>query len=161
VQIAEDRLGEAWAAAQSRMAPPPASVMATPPPSKPQPVVEVWLREPVRLVLEANVLFNFDCRDRSNVRPMTRDRLDALIAEMQSGTLQASVIQVTGHAYIYNNTGDQQYNVKLALDRAETIRGCMVLQGIDETLIKVGNKAELLPAMGCEKERENRANYEE
>jgi outer membrane protein OmpA-like peptidoglycan-associated protein len=161
VQIAEDRLGEAWSAAQACVAPPPASVAATPPPPKPQPVVEAPPPEPVRLVLEANVLFNFDRRDIANVRPLTKDRLDALIAEMQSGTLEASVIHVTGHADISNNTGDQQYNVKLAIDRAETIRGYMVLQGINETLIKVDSKADMVQVKGCEKERKNRAAYEE
>jgi outer membrane protein OmpA-like peptidoglycan-associated protein len=161
VQIAEDKLGEAWAAAQACVAPPPASVVATPPPPRPQPVVEPPPAEPVRLVLEANVLFNFDRRDIGNVRPLTKERLDALIAELTSGRMEATVVNVTGHADISNNTGDQQYNVKLAKDRAETIRSYMVLRGVPEAMINADSKADQVQVKSCDAERKNRAAYEE
>jgi OOP family OmpA-OmpF porin len=136
-------------------------VVATPPPPKPQPVPDPVPPEPVRLVLEANVLFNFDRRDIGNVRPLTKERLDALIAELTSGRLEATVINVTGHADISNHTGDNQYNVKLAMDRAETIRSYMVLRGVPESMIHADSKADQVQVKGCEAERANRLAYQE
>lgn len=161
VQIAEDRLGEAWAAAQACVAPPPASMVATPPPPRPRPVVEPPPTAPVRLVLEANVLFNFDRRDIGNVRPLTKERLDALIAEIKAGRMEPTVVRVTGHADISNNTGNNQYNVKLASDRAETIRSYIVLQGIPEAMVYADSKADTMQVQSCEQGRKNRAAYEE
>ena len=161
VQIAEDKLGEAWAAAQACVAPPPASLAATPPPPKPKLAGDPVPPEPARLVLEANVLFNFDKRDMGNVRPLTKDRLDALITEITSGRMEATVVNVTGHADISNNTGDNQYNVKLAMDRAETIRNYMVLRGVPETMINADSKADDMQVKNCEAERKNRLAFQE
>lgn len=161
VQIAEDRLGEAWAAAQACVAPPPASVVATPPPPRPQPVADSRPAEPVSVQLEANVLFNFDRRDIGNVLAMTKERLDALIGEIKSGRMEPTVVRVTGHADISNNTGDTQYNVKLASDRAETIRSYLVLQGIPESMVHVDSKADTVPVKACETDRKSNPAHEE
>jgi len=160
VQIAEDQFWEAQAAANACAAPPPPAprVAAAPPPPPPVPIAPP---APVPVIREANVLFNFDKRDIPNVRVMTLDRLDRLIAELKGGTMTAQRITVTGHADISNFTGDNQYNVRLARDRAEIIRTYMAAKGIPFALMTVDSKSDTQQVAACERKRASQAEYQE
>jgi len=155
VQIAEDQFWEAQAAANACNPPPTASLAAPPPPTQTAPIA------PVPVIREANVLFNFDKRDIPNVRVMTLERLDRLLAELMAGTMTAQRITVTGHADISNFTGDNQYNVRLARDRAEIIRTYMAAKGIPFGLITVDSKSDTQQVAPCERKRGSQAEYQE
>jgi OmpA-OmpF porin, OOP family len=148
VQIAEDLIGDAQRAAEAcvpapvaRVAPPP-PVVVPPPPAPLQPVNAA-----------ANVLFNFDKRDLGNVRPYTKDQLDALIAQIKGGSVTVNSIKLIGHADRLNSTGDANYNVKLSQDRVETIRAYMVSQGVPANLISTEFKADTLQIEACTKDK--------
>jgi OmpA-OmpF porin, OOP family len=99
----------------------------------------------------ASVLFNFDKRDLGNVRPYTKDQLDALIGQVKGGSITVSGIKLIGHADRLNSTGDANYNVKLSQDRVETIRGYMVSQGVPANLISTDFKADTAQIEACTK----------
>jgi OmpA-OmpF porin, OOP family len=155
VQIAEDLIGDAQRAAEACVPPPaPAPVaprvVAAPPPPVPVPA-PVAAPAPVPVNAAANVLFNFDKRDLGNVRPYTKDQLDALIAQVKSSSITVSSIKLVGHADRLNSTGDANYNTKLSQDRVETIRAYMVSQGVPANLISTEFKADSQQIEACTK----------
>jgi OmpA-OmpF porin, OOP family len=147
VQIAEDLIGDAQKAAEACI-PPPAPV-AQPAPAAPVPAAPVPVATPVSA--SANVLFNFDKRDMANVRPYTKDQLDALIGQIKSGAITVSSIKLIGHADRLNSTGDNSYNIKLSQDRASTIKNYMVSQGIAADLMTTSYDADNRPIEACTK----------
>ncbi len=176
VQIAEDQLLEAAQAAQACV-PPPAPPVAPPPPASPPapptapppvalpapppppPVVEAPRPRPV--LRQANVLFNFDKRDMANVRPLTKDTLDRLVAEIKGGSWKLERITLVGHADVSKNTTDQRYNDKLAEDRAQTIKNYLVQQGISAALISTRAKSDSEQVSTCDSRRLSTAAYQE
>jgi OmpA-OmpF porin, OOP family len=109
---------------------------------------------------EATVLFNFDRRDLANVRPLTKDTVDRLVAEVKAGW-QLQRVVLTGHADISNNTRDNGYNVRLAQDRAQTVKAYLVSQGIPANLISTEARADSSQVVSCDAKRLKKADYEE
>jgi OmpA-OmpF porin, OOP family len=152
VQIAEDLIGDAQRAAEACIPAPapvaPRVVVAPPPPA---PVVPAPVAAPTPVNAAANVLFNFDKRDLGNVRPYTKDQLDALIAQVKSSSITVSGIKLVGHADRLNSTGDVNYNTKLSQDRVETIRAYMVSQGVPANLMSTEFRADSQQIEACTK----------
>ena len=167
VQIAEDQLAEAAQAAQACVPPPappapapPALAAVAPPPPPPPPVVAA--PPPLRLLLrQANVLFNFDKRDMANVRSLTKDTLDKLVAEIKSGAFKLERITLAGHADISKNSADQRYNEQLATDRAQTIKDYLVGQGINADLISTAAKSDNEQVARCDSRGMSKPAYQE
>ena len=160
VQIAEDYLGEAKAAADQCIPKPTVAAVAPPPVVLPPPLVApAAVRTPVNLA--ANVLFNFDKRDLGNIRQMTKDRLDKLISDVKSGGFNVQNINLTGHADRSNFTGKADYNVRLAQDRVQTVRNYMVAQGVPAQLITTSARADSQQVEACTGKFRTTAEYHE
>jgi outer membrane protein OmpA-like peptidoglycan-associated protein len=170
VQIAEDQLFEAAQAAQACVpppppppppAPPPAPAAVVPPPPPPPPVVVAPPPPPRPVLRQANVLFNFDKRDMANVRPLTKDTLDKLVAEIKSGAWKLDRITLAGHADVSKNRADQRYNDKLAEDRAQTVKDYLVQQGISAALISTAARSDSEQVASCDSGRMSKPAYHE
>jgi OOP family OmpA-OmpF porin len=146
IQIAEDSIGASRAAAE-RCAP---SVQVVDKGIVVEPAPVAMAPKPVDV--SANVLFNFDKRDMQNVRELTRQKLDELITRITSGEITVTSIALVGNADRSNNTGDQDYNVKLSIDRANVVREYMVGRGIERRLITTTALADKAPVQGCDEQ---------
>jgi len=78
--------------------------------------------------LDATTLFDFD---KSTLRPMGKEKLDELVAQVKSHQAVDS-ITITGHT---DSVGTDAYNQKLSERRANSVRDYMVNAGIDTSLI--------------------------
>lgn len=93
----------------------PAPAPAPPPPPPPPPT-------PVQITLEASTLFDFD---RAELRPQGRERLDALVADMED--VEYDIVVVTGHT---DRIGSRDYNLGLSERRANTVRDYLIQAGV-------------------------------
>jgi OmpA-OmpF porin, OOP family len=101
-------------------APAPAPVyVAPPPPPPPAPVVMAPV--PKRVSFSAESLFGFD---RAVVRPEGQAELDKFSRELAGTTFDK--ITVEGHT---DRLGSTQYNQKLSMERAETVKNYLVTSG--------------------------------
>ncbi|WP_052252218.1 OmpA family protein [Vibrio owensii] len=76
------------------------------------------------------ILFHFD---RSNLLT----RFDEILEKLNTSALEAGSIVIEGHA---DEHGSEQYNYKLALQRAESVKNHLIRNGIDANKIKVISK---------------------
>ena len=148
VQMAEDLIADAQKAAQACTPPTPKTVAAVV-----APVVAPAIAPATAVFLSANVLFNFDKRDITNVRSYTKDQLDGLVAQIKGATITVQNIKVVGHADRLNSTGDAQFNVKLSQDRMATIRAYLEAAGIAASAITSEYKADSQPVQTCDKDK--------
>jgi OmpA-OmpF porin, OOP family len=155
VQIAEDNIGASRAAAE-RCAPAPALAVVPPVPAV-APVAAV----PSPVDVSVNVLFNFDKRDMGNVRAMTKQRLDDLIERIKSGDIKPTSIALVGNADRSNHTGDRNYNMKLSVDRANTVRDYMVQHGVGQSLIATSALSDTAPVQFCNERGHSLAEFQE
>ena len=111
--------------------PPPADVkceeakVAEAPATAPAPMPEAQAEA---FALDATTLFDFD---KSDLRPMGKEKLDDLVAKVKSHQAVDS-ITITGHT---DSVGTDAYNQKLSERRANSVRDYMVNAGIDTSLI--------------------------
>jgi OmpA-OmpF porin, OOP family len=153
VQIAEDLISDAQKSAEACLPPPKAvaPVPAVVEAPKPAPVVVKEVAPVMMPVsLTANALFNFDKRDLANVRPYTKDQIDAMLTQLKAGVAVQS-IRLVGHADRLNSTGNTKYNQKLSEDRVETIKAYLLNAGVAASLIRTEYKAESEPIEACTK----------
>jgi OmpA-OmpF porin, OOP family len=151
IQIAEDLIADAQEAVQACLPPPKAVMPAVIEAPKPAAVAVKEMAPAVMSVsLSANALFNFDKRDLANVRPYTKDQIDAMLVQLKAGVAVQS-IRLVGHADRLNSTGNAQYNQKLSEDRVETIKGYLVNAGVAASVIRTEFKAESEPIEACAK----------
>ena len=148
VQMAEDLITDAQKAAQACIPPTPKTIVATAPLILPAAVVT---SVPVKLAI--NVLFNFDKRDMSNVRPYTKEQLDALITQVKGSAVTVQNIQLVGHADRLNSTGDTAYNLTLSQDRMTLIRTYLENNGVPASLITAQYKADSEPVQMCDQSK--------
>jgi OOP family OmpA-OmpF porin len=107
--------------------------------------------EPVQeALLIENILFDFD---KADIKPTSQAVLDARAVPLLKQNPDAKVT-IVGHT---DSTGDERYNEKLSLRRAESVRAYLLAQGIDEARLSIAGYGETQP-IDTNDTREGRAN---
>ena len=128
VQIAEETLVEATAAAE-----------ACPAPAAAAPVrVE-------RIVLNASALFRFDRSAEADLLPQGRAELDALAAKLGDAYASVESIALVGHT---DRLGSAAYNDRLSQARADTVKAYLQGKGIAAEITATG-RGEAVPVKDC------------
>ncbi len=141
----------------------PAPVLAIPAPAQIAPTTPIAIKT-LPFVLGATVLFNYNKNDMANVRPVSKEQLDKFIANVKmapSTGMKVQSIQVTGHADRANGTGINDYNAKLSLARAETIKSYLMAQGVSAEITTVAAKGDTQQVEACNKTFKTRADLQE
>lgn len=133
IQIAEDLLARAEAAAE-----------ACPPPSPQAPP-----SQPPNYDLSADALFAFDRGDLAGLLSRGKGRLDALAAELRQ---RSDVVgfNVVGHT---DRLGSEAYNQRLSQQRADTVRAYLQGQGVEAPITAEGRGEREPLSQGCVGER--------
>jgi len=131
IQIAEDLLARAEAAAE-----------ACPPPSPQTP-------PRANYGLSADALFAFDRGDLAGLLPRGKGRLDALAAELRRRSDVAG-LHVVGHT---DRLGSEAYNQRLSQQRADTVRAYLQGQGVEAPITAEGRGEREPLSQGCVGER--------
>ena len=153
VQMAEDGLAEAEAAAQAcpgpilppvAPAPVPAPVVCpaqpvgpagvpvpVPPPAEPQrPVTTVE-----KIVLDASMLFKFDRRTANDLLPTAQSQLDLLVTKLNTEYQSVERVELVGYT---DRLGRDSYNLKLSQDRANAMKSVLQSKGVTAQIIAIG-----------------------
>lgn len=135
------KLGKPASQAPARVAPPPApepraALVVTPPPPPAQPAPA-----PVseKVTFAAQSLFDFD---KSTLKPEGQAALNVVLKQRQ-GT-DTEVIIVVGHT---DSVGSEDYNQKLSMRRAQTVKAYLISQGVEAARIYTEGKGEAQPAV--------------
>jgi OOP family OmpA-OmpF porin len=123
---------------EAKPAPPPA---APKPEAKPKPVAE-------KITFAADVLFDFD---KSVIKPEGRSKLDDLAGKAKAVNLE--VVIAVGHA---DSIGSDEYNQRLSVRRAESVKAYLVSKGIEPNRVYTEGKGEKQP-VASNKTAEGRA----
>jgi OOP family OmpA-OmpF porin len=118
---------------EPKPAPPPPAPEPKPEPkpeAKPKPVAE-------KVTFAADVLFDFD---KSVIKPEGRSKLDDLSSKMKGVNLE--VVIAIGHA---DSIGSDEYNQRLSLRRAESVKAYMTSKGIEANRVYTEGKGEKQP----------------
>lgn len=126
VQIAEEKVAEATAAAE-----------ACNPPA-PEPTVE-------RLSLSASALFRFDRSGTDDLLPQGRSELDALAARLAEAYTSVERIDLVGHT---DRLGSEAYNQRLSQQRADTVKAYLQSKGVTAPITATG-RGEADPVKDC------------
>ena len=126
VQIAEENLAEATAAAEACV-PPPAPVRVE------------------RIVLNASALFRFDRSAEADLLPQGRAELDALAAKLGEAYASVESITLVGHT---DRLGSEAYNDRLSQARADTVKAYLQGKGIAADITAIG-RGEAVPVKDC------------
>ena len=121
-------------------APTPAPRAAEPKPA-PKPVAE-------KVTFAADVLFDFD---KSVVKPEGQSKLDDLSNKVRGINLE--VVIAIGHA---DSIGSDEYNQKLSVRRAESVKAYLVSKGVEPNRVYTEGKGEKQP-VATNKTAEGRA----
>jgi OOP family OmpA-OmpF porin len=118
---------------EPKPAPPPPQPEPKPQPkpeAKPKPVAE-------KITFAADVLFDFD---KSVIKPEGRSKLDDLAAKVKGINLE--VVIAIGHA---DSIGSDEYNQRLSVRRAESVKAYMNSKGIEANRVYTEGKGEKQP----------------
>jgi len=111
-------------------------VVITPPPVV-QPAVTISVATKYeKITLAAGALFGHNKSGVDQILAEGRAQLNALAAKL-GGLSNIERISISGHADITNGTKDANYNDKLSLARAESVRAYLVSQGLNSKNISV------------------------
>jgi len=91
-----------------------------------------------KLTFGSDQLFDFD---KASLKPAAEKALDEFVEKLKSATVLNSVT-VTGHT---DGRGPDDYNDKLSLRRAETVRDYLVAHGIDPSKLSVAGRGKHEP----------------
>ncbi len=111
------------------------------PKPEPKPVAE-------KVTFAADVLFDFD---KSDIKPDARGKLDDLAAKL--GGVNLEVVIAIGHA---DAVGPDEYNQKLSVRRAESVKKYLVSKNIEQNRVYTEGKGEKQP-VATNKTKEGRA----
>ena len=143
IQIAEDLIGDAKAAADA--CPPVPKHQVDLPPVEPPPVVINKITE--KIVLNASVLFGFDRRRMDDLLPGGRAQLDQVVAKLDRVYASVERLTLVGHT---DRLGRPDYNERLSADRAAAIRDYLQQQGVKVPIETIGRgSAEPVPGVTC------------
>jgi OmpA-OmpF porin, OOP family len=121
--------------------PPPVPEKPKPAPEKPKPVAE-------KITFAADVLFDFD---KSVIKPEGKSKLDDISNKVRGVNLE--VVIAIGHA---DSIGTDQYNQRLSVRRAESVKAYLVSKGIEGNRVYTEGKGEKQP-VADNKTRDGRA----
>lgn len=127
VQIAEENLAQATAAAEACPTPPVAPVRVE------------------RIVLNASALFRFDRSAEADLLPQGRAELDALAAKLGDAYASVESIALVGHT---DRLGSETYNDRLSQARADTVKAYLQGKGIAAEITAIGG-GEAAPVKDC------------
>jgi len=158
VQIAEDLLGDAEALAAACVPPPAPPAPPPPPPPPPPPVVVAPPPPPAppapppqrELQLAAQVVFNFDRHEPSQMRPFSVVQLEQLVARAKAEGAQIDEVRLVGHADRLNGTGEAAYNQRLSERRVATVRDALLKLGVPAEVIRTEARGDAQQITGCE-----------
>ena len=111
-------------------------VVITPPPVVPPAVTISVATKYEKITLAAGALFGHNKSGVDQILAEGRAQLNALAAKL-GGLSNIERISISGHADITNGTKDANYNDKLSLARAESVRAYLVSQGLNSKNISV------------------------
>jgi outer membrane protein OmpA-like peptidoglycan-associated protein len=98
------------------------------------PVLRVELPEEARFTLYFN-------EDHTDISPESQPMLEALLQEI-SRRKKAVEVQITGHT---DMVGDQAYNDRLSMERAQTVRDILVRHGLRASFVRIVGRGEREP----------------
>lgn len=116
-------------------------------------VIEKQVSEPKRMRLGADGMFAFDKSGISDLRPGGIERLDKVAADLLSGG-EIDRINIVGHT---DRLGTDEYNMKLSVERANSIRQYLILKGIPEDRITATGVGESMPLVKCKQKKRDDA----
>jgi OOP family OmpA-OmpF porin len=86
------------------------------------------------MVFEAAALFDFD---KADLKPEGKEQIKKYREDVRGELSKADKIKITGHT---DNVGTADYNMKLSLKRAETVRDFLIGLGVDPKLLEVSGE---------------------
>ncbi len=92
--------------------------------------------------LEASALFKFDRSDYANMLPKGKQEIVAIAKDIQQMPDNISDVTVIGYT---DPEGNANYNQKLSVKRAETVKKALVAGGVNENLVKIEGRGESQP----------------
>ncbi|MDO1510548.1 MULTISPECIES: OmpA family protein [unclassified Neisseria] len=105
--------------------------------------------------LQASALFEFDRSDFSSVLPKGKQELAVISEDIKQNPDHISGIAVVGHA---DPEGSPEYNRKLSVERAATVKTALSESGLDRKLISAEGRGEReLVIKNCRKKYPNNA----
>ena len=130
--------------------PPPAPAPAPAPTPAPKPPEPKPAPKPVaeKVTFAADVLFDFD---KSVIKPEGKSKLDDLSNQIRGINLE--VVIAIGHT---DSIGTDEYNQKLSVRRAESVKAYLVSKGVEPNRIYTEGKGEKQP-VASNKTAEGRA----
>jgi len=142
VRMAEDLCEQA----RANQCPPKPELPPPPPPEKPPPEVPKKPDVPTyeKITLAAGALFRHGRSEVDQMLPEGRAQLDELVTKL-AGLKDIERMLITGHADITNSSGDKQFNDKLSLARASSVRSYLTLKGADMSRTEVASAGDRQP----------------
>jgi OOP family OmpA-OmpF porin len=139
---------------EPKPAPQPEAPRQVPPPPPPKPAPEAPKPKPKPKPVAEKVTFaadvNFDF-DKSNLKPEGRSKLDDLANKIKAMNLE--VVIAIGHA---DEIGTHEYNDKLSVRRAESVKAYLVSKGVEPNRVYTEGKGKRQP-IASNKTKEGRA----
>lgn len=102
----------------------------------PKPVL-LKLEQPLKVTFPASALFDFD---KSVLKPEGKRGLDNLLAKVKGADIEIYI--VVGHT---DSIGTDEYNRKLSLRRADSVKTYLVSQGVPQIKIRADGRGESEP----------------
>lgn len=102
----------------------------------PKPVA-IKLEQPLKVTFPASALFDFD---KSVLKPEGKRGLDNLLAKVKGADIEIYI--VVGHT---DSIGTDEYNRKLSLRRADSVKNYLVSQGVPQIKIRAEGRGESEP----------------
>src|SRR6476659_4329666 len=129
-------------------APAPAPVIVAPPVAPPTPPAPPAPPAATKVTYAADAFFDFD---KAVLKPEGKAKLDDLTSKIQGINLE--VIIAVGHT---DSVGNDSYNQKLSVGRAESVKAYLVSKGIEKNRVYTEGKGEKQP-VADNKTKEGRA----
>ena len=110
-----------------------------------QPVVEKPTAKTERINISADALFRFDKASSTDLLPAGKETLDKLANAISTGYVSVDRVDLVGHT---DRLGSADYNYKLGLRRAETVKTYLQSRGVTAP-INVGSAGKTQPISNC------------